>query len=216
MDLLEEDFSKFEFVMSGLDYIVDQQNQYQIHRSGNWIFNWIDCRKTDESKKFYGWINDKVKNEFGSKNSRNILSPPILSKDSLQFSINLSDANHSGLENQSIFIDANLSVSADIVDDSSVLIASVPASMKNLCFSGQSDFNFSNSSELPNDSQITLLLKTPVDVLAASNAGIANYQNPFLDAVNGVRELASSVSFRDDSIFFKTIVLCKDTQRRQQ
>ena len=31
--------------------------------------------------------------------------------------------------------------------------------------------------------------------------------------MNGVRELASSVSFRDDSIFFKTIVLCKDTQK---
>ncbi len=213
MDLLEEDFSRIEFVMSGLDYwLTNKTNTKSIgHEIGFSIG--LTAVKPMNLTKFYGWVNEKMKKEFGPHYSRKILSPPILTSDRLEFSINLSDTNHSGLDNQSILFDANLSVSADIVDDSSVIIAAVPASMKEFCFAGQSDFNFSISSELPDDRQITLLLKVPVDEIPLPKPGGASQVNPFLDAVDGVRELACSVSFRDDSILIKTIVLCADTQR---
>jgi thiol-disulfide isomerase/thioredoxin len=213
MDLLEEDFSRIEFVMSGLDYwLTNKTNTKSIgHEIGFSIV--LTAVKPMNLTKFYGWVNEKMKKEFGPHYSRKILSPPILTSDRLEFSINLTDTNHSGLDNQSILFDANLSVSADIVDDSSVIIAAVPASMKEFCFAGQSDFNFSISSELPDDRQITLLLKVPVDEIPLPKPGGASQVNPFLDTVDGVRELACSVSFRDDSILIKTIVLCADTQR---
>jgi thiol-disulfide isomerase/thioredoxin len=213
MDLLEEDFSKIEFVMSGLDYWLNNKtNAKSIGQEIGFSLG-LAAGKPMNLTKFYRWVNEKMQKEFGPHYSRKILSPPILTSDHLEFSINLSDANHSGLDNQSILFDANLSVSADIVDDSSVIIAAVPASMKEFCFAGQSDFNFSISSELPDDRQITLLLKVPVDEIPVPNPGGASQMNPFLDAVDGVRELACSVSFRDDSILIKTIVLCADTQR---
>ena len=213
MDLLEEDFSKIEFVMSGLDYWLNNKtNAKSIGQEIGFSLG-LAAGKSMNLTKFYRWVNEKMQKEFGPHYSRKILSPPILTSDHLEFSINLSDANHSGLDNQSILFDANLSVSADIVDDSSVIIAAVPASMKEFCFAEQSDFNFSISSELPDDRQITLLLKVPVDEIPVPNPGGASQMNPFLDAVDGVRELACSVSFRDDSILIKTIVLCADTQR---
>ena len=54
MDLLEEDFSKFEFVMSGLDYWLTNK-PVPNPSVRKLIFNWIDCRKTDESKKIL-WL----------------------------------------------------------------------------------------------------------------------------------------------------------------
>jgi len=213
MDLLEEDISKIQFVVSGLDnFISTGANLKAIGKKVGFSIG-LTAVKPMNLTKFYGWVKQKVKKEFGPHHSRKILSTPILSSDHLEFSFNLSDANHSGLDNQSILFDANLSVSADIVDDSSILIAAVPASMKEFCFSVQPDLNFSTSSELPVDRQISLLLKVPVDALAADYSGGTSHTNPFFDAVEGVREIACSVSFRDDCILIKSIVLCTDSQR---
>ena len=65
MDLLEEDFSKIEFVMSGLDYWLNNKtNTKSIGQEIGFSLG-LAAEKPMNPTKFYRWVNEKMKKEFG-------------------------------------------------------------------------------------------------------------------------------------------------------
>lgn len=210
MGLRDEDFSKIEFAFGGLESLLN--NSPLVPRFGSEVFFGLGMRagKPMNLEAFFDWIEKKVIEEFGPIYSKKVLINSKIEDDRLEFLLNFTDSNHSRINTPNLIFDANVSVSAEIDDNSSRLIFAMPKSFGNGFLSEKFSYEFSTIPQMPEDRQITFVCKIPSSSLDRYILRNGGSDDSLVLALQGTREIAWSASFREDSLFLKTIISCVD------